>query len=125
MRWRWPAALLAATALTGCASGNGGAAADDQLQFGVQAGRRGYWQEALFRFERVLAESPDDPVALNNQAVALEALGRYEDALAAYKNALQKDPKNTSMKRNYARFAEFYTSYARGVLPKGVSDAKR
>lgn len=125
MRWRPLTALFAATVLTGCASGSGGVAVDDQLQFGVAAGRRGYWQEALFRFERVLAVSPDDPVAINNQAVALEALGRYEDALAAYKNALQKDPKNSSIRRNYARFAEFYTSYARGVLPKGVSDAKR
>ncbi|MEW6336797.1 MAG: tetratricopeptide repeat protein [Acidobacteriota bacterium] len=125
MRWRCPAALLAATVLVGCASGGGGVSVDDQLDFGVSAGRRGYWQEALFRFERVLEASPDDPVAINNQAVALEALGRYEDALAAYKKALQKDPKNSSIKRNYARFAEFYTSYARGVLPKGVSDAKR
>ena len=27
--------------------------------------------------------------------------------------------------RNYARFAEFYTSYAQGVKPKEESDATR
>ena len=57
-------------------------------------------------------------------AVSLEALGRYEDALGMYKKALEKSPSNSTIKRNYARFAEFYTSLARGVKPKESGRAK-
>lgn len=123
MRWRLQLAIVGLAALVGCSSGGGGVRARDELRMGVEAGRRGYWQEALFRFERARASRPDDPEVLNNVAVAQEAVGRYDDALATYKEALQHAPKNVTIKRNYARFAEFYTSYARGVRPKGLADA--
>jgi tetratricopeptide (TPR) repeat protein len=58
-------------------------------------------------------------------AVALEAVGRYDDALATYKKALAAAPKNQTLRRNYARFAEFFTSFARGVKPKGEPNATR
>jgi hypothetical protein len=57
--------------------------------------------------------------------VALEALGRYDEALATYKQALQGGSKSSALRRNYARFAEFYSSYAKGVKPKGTGDATR
>jgi len=96
---------------------------ESNLELGVQAARRGYWQEAEFRFQRAALAAPTDSEILNNLAVAQEALGRYDDALQTYKKALQNDPRNTAIRRNYARFAEFYTSYARGVRPKRDLDA--
>jgi Flp pilus assembly protein TadD len=99
------------------------AQANAEMEFGVDAARRSYWQEALFRFERARTLDPHNGQILNNLAVALEALGRYDDALATYKQALQDTPKNNVIRRNYARFAEFYTSYAKGVKPKEGSDA--
>ena len=45
--------------------------------------------------------------------VALEASGEYARALGEYKRALELDPKDTYIRRNYARFAEFYTSFTR------------
>jgi len=95
------------------------------MRVGVEAGRRGYWQEALFRFERAFAKEPASGELLNNLAVTQEALGRFDDALATYKDALKAEPKNQNIRRNYARFAEFYSSYARGVRPKADSNETR
>jgi Flp pilus assembly protein TadD len=96
-----------------------------EMKFGVQAAQRNYWQEALFRFERARSADPKNGEILNNLAVALEALGRYDDALTTYKQALKEKPKDSVIRRNYARFAEFYTSYAKGVKPKEGPDAPR
>ncbi len=108
-----------------CASSRPAASAKAEMKEGVQAAARSYWQEALFRFERARSLDPNDGQVLNNLAVALEALGRYDDALAAYKQALQVKPRDTIIRKNYARFAEFYTSYAKGVKPKEGPDALR
>lgn len=119
------AAAAAALALA-CASGGGAARnAKVDVKEGVRVAQLGYWQEALFRFNRANQVAPDDEVILNNLAVAQEALGRYDDALATYKLALKKAPKNTVIRKNYARFAEFFTSYARGAKPKGEDGATR
>jgi len=124
-RW-FAAAAVVLLALTGCSSSApDGFSAKDQMRFGVDAGRRGYWQEALFRFERALAQQPGDAELLNNLAVTQEALGRFDDALATYKEALKQGPKNQNIRRNYARFAEFYSSYARGIRPKAESHETR
>ncbi len=118
---RWGSGLLAAGIIlaTGCASTHSDTGqARTELKAGVWAAEKNYWQEALFRFERAKTLAPDDPEVLNNLAVALEALGRYDEALAVYKQALQHSPKSITVKKNYAQFAEFYTSYAKGVKPK-------
>lgn len=126
MGWRNVLVAGIVVLLAGCASsGRDLSKARDEMEVGVEAGQRGYWREALFRFERAQKASPDDPEVLNNVAVALEAVGRYDDALATYKKALAVAPKNQTLRRNYARFAEFFTSFARGVKPKGEPDATR
>src|SRR5512139_1438725 len=58
------------------------------LEFASEMVRKGLWREALFRWERVLAQRPDDPRLLNNVAVAREALGDREGARQAYERAL-------------------------------------
>ncbi len=59
------------------------------LAFASEMARKGLWREALFRWERVLAQRPGDPRLLNNVAVAREALGDREGARQAYEKALQ------------------------------------
>ena len=119
--------VLALAVITGaCASSaKPQAVAHTEMREGVKAAQRGYWQEALFRFERAHNVDPKNAAILNNLAVAFEALGRYAEALATYKQALQDTPKSSAIRKNYARFAEFYTSYAKGVKPKEGSDAPR
>ena len=117
---RWLLGVLALAILSGgCVSSRGPEGqARAQMREGVRSAQRSYWQEALFRFERARDLEPSDGEVLNNLAVALEALGRYDEALAVYKQALKGPKKSSIVRKNYARFAEFYTSYAKGVKPK-------
>lgn len=106
-------AFGAVLALSGCASYSRPEKAETQISFGSDVARKGLWREAAFRFERAVEKEPNNARAHNNLAVALEAGGEFARALAEYKKALELDPSDTYIRRNYARFAEFYTSYTR------------
>ena len=84
-----------------------------QLSFGTNVAKKGLWREAAFRYEQAVAKEPNNARAHNNLAVALEANGDFAHALSEYKRALELDPNNNYIRRNYARFAEFYTSYTK------------
>ncbi|MDH3402365.1 MAG: tetratricopeptide repeat protein [Acidobacteriota bacterium] len=85
--------------------------AGSQIEFGVDMARRGLWNEALFRFERALAERPSDARILNNIAVSYEALGLFEEALEAYRKGIEAGAANRELRSNYSRFLEFYQSF--------------
>jgi len=87
--------------------------ANSQIAFGSEVARKGLWREAQFRFEQAIAKEPNNARAHNNLAVSFEATGEFAKALEEYKKALQLDPNDNYIRRNYARFAEFYTSYTR------------
>ena len=84
-----------------------------QLAFGTDVAKEGHWREAAFRFEQAIAKEPSNARAHNNLAVAMEANGDFARALVEYKKALELEPNNEYIRRNYARFAEFYTSYTK------------
>jgi tetratricopeptide (TPR) repeat protein len=84
---------------------------DPQLKFGVDMAKRGLWSEALFRFRQAEESQPGNPRVLNNLAVAYEAVGLFEEALTTYQAALKADPASRELRRNYARFIEFYQSF--------------
>lgn len=116
--WRRVTAIALGTLLlhtsllvAACGSTGGGDAAGRQLAFGVSMAQQGLWSEALFRFERAHRLDPSSFRVLNNLAVAYEANGRFDEALATYRRALQLDPANRDLRRNYARFVEFYQSF--------------
>ena len=73
--------------------------------------KRGLWSEALFRFRRADLEDPGNPRILNNLAVAYEAVGDFDSAMEYYKRAVEMAPGNAELKRNYARFVEFYQGF--------------
>ena len=97
----------------GCASYTRTDRAQSQIAFGSEVARKGLWREAAFRFEQAIVREPGNARAHNNLAVALEATGEFARALAEYKKALDLGPNDSYIRRNYARFAEFYTSYTR------------
>ena len=71
-----PAILLVAVAATGavaCASTHSKDAAfwKTQNSYGSEMARKGFWREALFRYERAAALHPDNPEVQNNLGVAL------------------------------------------------------
>jgi tetratricopeptide (TPR) repeat protein len=85
--------------------------AQGQVDFGVDMARRGLWSEALFRFRQAERLGDSRASVLNNIAVAYEALGLFDQAQTYYKKALDQDPRNVGLKRNYSRFVEFYQSF--------------
>jgi len=89
--------------------------AADQKAWGTRMAQQGFWREALFRYQRAAALRPDDPQILSNLAVAFEATGEPARALAIYRRALELAPGDERIKRNYARFAEYYTSAQRAA----------
>jgi tetratricopeptide (TPR) repeat protein len=85
--------------------------AEEEMEFGFKAARRGYWQEALERFELADELTPRQPRILNNIAVALEANGRFDEARTTYETALALDPSSSALRKNFDRFKEFYATH--------------
>ncbi len=75
----------------------------EDLKFAADMAASGLWREALFRWERVLRDRPDDPRVLNNIAVAAEALGQWEKAEEAYAKAASL-AKDRQIAANYELF---------------------
>ena len=118
---------LAAAAVGACSStSKTGVGWKTQSSYGTTMARKGFWHEALFRYEKAVTEKPDDAQLQNNLAVAYESVGETSHALAAYKRALELAPQDQKIKRNYARFAEYYTSVQRASsLPAPSGSAVR
>lgn len=110
LKWRFLALAVFATcaALATPEVAAAGKKSSSQLEFGIDMAKRGLWNEALFRFERVHSLEPNNARVLNNMAVAYEAVGKFERALETYKKALAIDSANRELRRNYAQFLEFY-----------------
>lgn len=112
MVWLRLGALIAALALlASCASGGAEQDVSREMEIGYKAARRGYWQEALLRFDRAVTLSPGDGEALNNLAVALEVTGRYDAARETYEQALAAAPRNKRIQQNQKRFQDFYETF--------------
>ncbi|MEM6454469.1 MAG: tetratricopeptide repeat protein [Acidobacteriota bacterium] len=84
---------------------------DSQMLFGTRMAQRGLWAEALFRYRQAEQLDPNNPRNLNNIAVAYEALGQFDNALAYYQRAVKAAPGNKELRQNYARFVEFYRAF--------------
>lgn len=101
------AALLSAAPVI---AGSKKAEAGRQMEFGVQMALQGSWHEAAFRFKKAAEADPENPRALNNLAVALEASGKFEDAAEAYGKALELDPGNHQIRENKVRLEAYLAS---------------
>jgi len=78
----------------------------DQTAFGIWAVEKDLWDEAVFRWKKVLAANPDSVAAHNNLAVAYEKKGLWEEARREYETALKLAPQNTWVKSNYQKFQD-------------------
>jgi hypothetical protein len=64
----------------------------DQIAFGIWAAEKDLWEEAIFRWKKVLAENPDSVGAHNNLAVGGSAPGvsdRFETGAAEFLGQVQ------------------------------------
>ncbi|MFQ6109292.1 MAG: tetratricopeptide repeat protein [Candidatus Aminicenantales bacterium] len=80
----------------------------DQLHFGIEAAKKDLWDEAIFRWKRVLATDPNSAAAHNNLAVAYEKKGLWDEAKREYEIALKLKPENSYIKTNYQNFLRRY-----------------
>ena len=95
--------LLSGLLFTSCA----GHFQNNQLTFGVKAAQNELWDEAIFRWKKVLQFNPDSASAHNNLAVAYEKKGLWEEAEKEYKQAIQLSPKNDHIQSNYEKFKKY------------------
>ncbi len=86
--------------LSGCSSGF----KNNQIQFGILAAQKGLWDEAIFRWKKVIQTNPDSAAAHNNLAVAYEHAGQLEKAKLEYETALKLSPNNSHIKANFENF---------------------
>ena len=85
----------------------------EELAFGRDAAEFELWNEAIFRWEKVLEREPDNPRAVNNLAVAYETVGNFEKAADLYRRALDLQEDDPRIRRNYKRFLSFYKKHQR------------
>lgn len=90
---------------------------NNQLDFGIEAAKRGLWDEAMFRWEKVIQTNPNSAAAHNNLAVAYEKKGYFDKAETEYKKALQLSPENKQIQSNYQQFKK--------IIGKNEKDEKK
>ena len=110
-------ALAVAAALSATAADDAKGDAKEQMKFGLNAAKRGYWLEALSRYESANELVPGRVSVLNNIAVALEAVGRFEEAMVTYETAIEIAPNDRVLRRNFTQFKEFYDEYVAPPTP--------
>jgi len=101
----FPFLLLAVSAAVVCASCSSSHSVD-QLKIGVWASEKNLWDEAVFRWKKVLLADPNSVAAHNNLAVAFEKKGLFDQALKEYETALKLAPDNAVVKSNYQNCKE-------------------
>ena len=82
-----------------------------QISFGVRAAQEDHWNEAVYRWRKVLQIDADNLMAHNNLAVAYEQMGEYALAMEEYELAYRLNSENDVVKSNLERFKEFYRKY--------------
>jgi Flp pilus assembly protein TadD len=78
-----------------------------ELSFANKLAKEGLWKEAHYRWKRVLAEGKDTAALHNNIAIALEKMGRFEEAKAEYKKALAIAPNNPTIQGNLKKLMKY------------------
>ncbi|HEX7831529.1 MAG TPA: tetratricopeptide repeat protein [Thermoanaerobaculia bacterium] len=114
--------LVGILIIAGCGSSGDLAKPETQRQFGVRMAKMNLWREAMFRFKRAVEIEPENAMAHNNLAVALEATGDFDSAAKEYREALRLDRSNQYIQKNYSRFVEF-TQKSKKREPKAATAA--
>jgi tetratricopeptide (TPR) repeat protein len=110
----WTLALLPIVLMiTQCAS----SIPADQLRFGVEAAKLDLWDEAIFRWKKVLQNDPNSASAHNNLAVAYEKKSLWEEAKKEYDFALEIRPEDKHINANYQQFMKRYEA-RKDEIPK-------
>lgn len=74
------------------------------FEFANKLAKEELWQEAYYRWQKALTTKGGTAALHNNMAVALESMGRKQEAEQEYQLAMKIDPNNVYIKSNYDRF---------------------
>lgn len=69
--------------------------------------KQGLWKEAYMRWQKIAAGGKDSAKLHNNMAIALESMGKTDEAEKEYRKALEMDPKNAKIIANYDSLKTF------------------
>jgi Tfp pilus assembly protein PilF len=75
-----------------------------EFEFANRLAQDDLWQEAYFRWNKLLEHGKESAALYNNMAVAHEKMGQFEEAEKAYQKALKLSPNNSTIKSNYDKF---------------------
>jgi tetratricopeptide (TPR) repeat protein len=114
-------ACLGLSLVFGCA----GPRLSDQVGFGIWAAHQELWNEAIFRWQKAVAQNPRSVAAHNNLAVAYEKKGRWEEARKEYETALKLAPDNPWVKLNFKNFKDNLEPGESGKKAKAPPDEKK
>jgi tetratricopeptide (TPR) repeat protein len=89
----------------------------DQMRFGIEAAKLDLWDEAIFRWKKVLQENPNSASAHNNLAVAYEKKSLWEEAKKEYELALNNRPDDKHINANFQQFIKRYEA-RKDEIPK-------
>jgi len=84
----------------------------------VAAQQAGEPEEAAALYERVIVQVGPDPRLLSNLAAAYASLGRYDDAILRYREALEHDPTKAPIRLNLA-----FALYKAGRISEAADEA--
>lgn len=101
---------------------------DTHEQWARQAVRlafEGAWKEAIELNKRILEAFPDDVQAYNRLGHAYNQLGKHQEAAAAYRESLQRDPANAIALRNLQHLAELLGDKLEFDIQTVLSEAER
>jgi Flp pilus assembly protein TadD len=74
------------------------------FEFASKLAKEGLWQEMIFRLEKARAAGNDSAALHNNLAVALESLGRSDEAGREYETAMKLAPGSEQIRSNLDKF---------------------
>ncbi len=87
----------------GCAMSQNQPTIEQYNQFAIKSAESQLWNEAIFRWKRILEIAPQNALAYNNLGVAYEALGKTDEAIEAYSRATELEPSNKFYRFNYRK----------------------
>jgi len=96
--------ILIIIVFSGCAANR---SYRSDFSFANKLAEDGLWKEAYYRWNKVLEAGRKDAVIYNNMAIALEEMGKFDEAEKTYQKALELAPNNQTIKTNYDRMKKF------------------
>ena len=78
-----------------------------EFQFANNLAKQGLWKEAMYRWQKVLDQGKESATIYNNMAIALEKMGKFDEAQEKYKKALKIAPNNPTVKSNFNKLKKY------------------